>query len=61
MLTKEILKEQEKLDKLKFWLSKTTEEFDDWDYDGEELIIFLRDEAIEKYKESDLKEFIEGF
>lgn len=43
------------------WLHKTTESFDDWDWDGSELVIFLDDEAIERYSNKDLKKLIENF
>jgi|APIni6443716594_1056825.scaffolds.fasta_scaffold67670_2 hypothetical protein len=41
--------QQERLDSIRFWLSRTTEEFDEWCYDGEELIIILRGKVIERY------------
>ena len=53
-----INKLQEKLDRIRKFLSETTEPFDDWDYDGKELKIFLNDELIEEYSKRDLKEII---
>lgn len=47
--------QQEKLDLIQYWLSQTTEEFDDWYYDGEELIIILRGKIIERYDNESLK------
>lgn len=49
---------QKKLDKISGFLKETTEPFDDWDYDGKELKIFLNDELIEEYSKQDLKEMI---
>jgi uncharacterized protein YacL (UPF0231 family) len=54
-------KEQRKLDRIQSWLARTTEEFDDWDYNGEELIIILRDKIIERYNNLDIKEILEEF
>lgn len=61
MLEDLILNEQRKLDIIQSWLSDTTEPFDDWDYDGKELVLFLNKEVIERYSEEDLKEIIEDF
>lgn len=44
---------QDKLDKIQFFLARTTESFDDWDYDGDELILF-DGEIIEKYSAKDI-------
>lgn len=52
---------QKRLDAIQFWLSRTTESFDDWEYDGKELVIFLNGKAIERYPNKDMKKFIEGF
>jgi len=50
------LDEQNKLDKIQFWLSRTTEFFDDWDFNGKELSIIKNNEVIEFYdKESVIK------
>jgi hypothetical protein len=49
---------QRRLDLIQFWLSKTTEEFDEWDYNGEELIIFLSEEAIERYDNKTIDELL---
>lgn len=56
-----IVEEQRKIDIIRSWLSRTTEDFDDWNYDGNELIIILNNKVIERHSESDIKEFIEGF
>jgi hypothetical protein len=45
---------QADLDSIKSWLADTTEEFDDWDWDGKTLTIFLNGKAIEKYTKEDL-------
>ncbi len=58
MNSKKINKFQTKLDKIRKFLPETTEPFDDWFYDGEELKIFLNDELIEVYSNKDLKEII---
>lgn len=47
---------QMELDKIQSWLSDTTEEFDDWDWDGSELQLFLDGECIEKYSKETLEE-----
>lgn len=47
--------QQAKLDLIQYWLSRTTEEFDDWHYDGEELIIILKGKVIERYDNESLK------
>jgi hypothetical protein len=43
------------------WLKDTTEPFDDWDWDGHELTLFLHNEPIEKYTRETLAEAIPGF
>jgi hypothetical protein len=43
------------------WLKDTTEPFDDWDWDGRELTIFLNNEPTEKYTRSTLADAIPGF
>jgi len=48
-------------DSISRFLHYTTEPFDDWDWDGEELIIILKNEIIERYTYNDLKEFIQDF
>lgn len=53
-----INKFQIRLDKIRKCLSETTEPFDDWYYDGQELKIFLNEELIEVYNNKDLKEII---
>lgn len=50
---------QNRLDKTQFFLARTTEPFDDWEYDGEELKIFLNDELMEVYNNKDLKDIIQ--
>lgn len=53
-----IIDEQRKLDLIQYWLADTTEPFDDWDYDGEELVIFFNEEVIERYNNLDIEEII---
>ncbi len=43
------------------YLKMTTEPFDNWEWDGENLVIFLEDEMIEQYNLEDLTAMIEGF
>ncbi|GAB6283429.1 MAG: hypothetical protein STSR0008_21960 [Ignavibacterium sp.] len=57
----DILNEQRKLDSIHSWLSDTTEEIDDWDYDGIELLIFLKGVVIERYSNTEIKDFIKDF
>ncbi len=46
---------------IRSWLKDTTEPFDDWDWDGHELTLFLNGQAIEKYTRETLAEVIQGF
>ncbi len=43
------------------WLHGSSEPFDDWDWDGRELTLFLHNEAIEKYTRATLAGVIPGF
>ena len=52
------LVEQKKLDAIQSWLARTTEPFDDWEYDGEGLAIFLNGKRIEYYSNKDINRFI---
>ena len=49
------IQEQSRLDEIQYWVSRTTEDFDEWYYDGEELIIILRGKVIERYDNESLK------
>ena len=49
--------EQFILDEIQAWLADTTEPYDDWDWDGEFLTIFVGNE-VEKYSFTDLQEVI---
>lgn len=60
-MTDKLQKEQQRLDTIQFWLSRTTESFDAWDYDGTELVVFINNKAIERYSNKEIKKFIEGF
>lgn len=42
------------------FLHTTTEPFDDWDWDGSELVIFMEKQPIERYFYNDLKEILNG-
>ncbi|MEK7448928.1 MAG: hypothetical protein AAB019_05520 [Planctomycetota bacterium] len=52
---------QLQLDLITRFLHYTTEPFDDWNWDGKMLVIWLNDEPIERYLLSDVREFIKGF
>ena len=52
---------QVRADKIRKFLSRTTEPFDDWEYDGEVLIIIIHNKTIEKYSNSDLTKIIIDF
>ena len=52
---------QDRLDKIQFFLKRTTETFDDWDYSGEELTIYLQNKMIEHYFKNDLSKIIVNF
>ncbi len=56
-----LLTEQKKLNLIRKWLSDTTEPFDEWDFDGKELILLLKHQIIERYSKEDIKNFIKGF
>ena len=47
---------QGELDAIRSWLKGTTEAYDDWDWDGSELVLFEDDEPIERYSKEDLEE-----
>jgi len=49
---------QDLLDKISFWLARTTEYFDEWNWDGNELLIYLKGKIIERYSYRDLMEFL---
>lgn len=49
---------QELLDKISFWFARTTECFDEWDWDGIELLIYLQGKIIERYSYRDIMEFL---
>jgi hypothetical protein len=50
--------EQTKLDSIQFWLARSTEDFDGWHYDGEELVIILREKEIERYDNEVINDFL---
>ena len=52
---------QLQLDLIIRFLHYTTEAFDDWDWDGQMLTIWLNNEPIERYLLADVREFIRGF
>lgn len=56
-----LIEEQKKLDLIRKWLSETTEPFDDWDYNGKDLIILFEEKILEKYTKKELTLFIKGF
>jgi hypothetical protein len=43
------------------WLHGSSEPFDDWDWDGRELTLFLHNEPIEKYTRETLAQTLQGF
>ena len=47
--------EQDELNAVQRWVEKSGMDFDDWDWDGETLTIFVG-EGTEKYSRADLKE-----
>lgn len=49
------------LDLISRFLHYTTEPFDNWDWDENELLIFLNNKIIERYSFYDLKSIIKGF
>ena len=52
---------QKQLDLISRFLHFTTEPFDDWYWDGIELLIVLKRKIIERYSFEDLKSIIEDF
>jgi hypothetical protein len=61
MIENSLLDKQRELDIIQSWLSDTTEPFDDWDFNGEELIILLEGNIIERYTKKEMENFIGGF
>lgn len=59
MFDEDLTRDQRRLDLIQFWLSRTTENFDDWDYDGIELIICFNDNVIERYDNEALKTILQ--
>jgi len=49
---------QDILDKIQSWLSKTIEEFNGWEFDGDGVIILLNGRVIERYPFKEFKELI---
>jgi len=52
---------QKQLDLITRFLHFTTEPFDEWDWDGIELLIFLKRKIIERYSFEDLKNIFKDF
>lgn len=52
---------QRQADLIDRFLHPTTEPFDDWEWNGKELIIWLDEKPIERYLYKDIKVFIKGF
>ena len=52
---------QLQLDSITRFLHNTTEPFDDWDWNGKILTIWLKDKPIERYLLADVRKFIKGF
>ncbi len=60
MVDNSLVEMQRQLDVIQSWLFETTEPFDDWDYDGEELVILLKGNIIEIHAKEEMKIFIKG-
>lgn len=54
----DVIQAQLRLDAIQSWLPRTTEEFDDWYYDVEELIIILKGRVIERYDNKTIDEIL---
>ncbi|GEM_PF-872623 len=52
---------QRQLDLIQMWLASTTEPYDDWDWDGANLTVFIQDDVVERYSYDDLKGVIKNF
>jgi hypothetical protein len=61
MMPSETNKLQRQADRIQYYLSRTTEPYDDWDWDGDELVVWLDNEPIERYQRADLSQIIKGF
>jgi hypothetical protein len=61
MIESSLFDKQRELDIIQSWLSDTTEPFDDWDFNGEELLILLKGNIIERYTKKEMVNFIKGF
>jgi len=51
---------QKQYDLIRSYFKTTTEPFDELDWDGNLLLVWLDDEVIERYTYEELKELIEG-
>ncbi|MFH1050125.1 MAG: hypothetical protein V1779_04235 [bacterium] len=56
--TKELNKQ---LNLISRFFHTTTETYDDWFWEGDDLEVILNDEVIERYRNNILKEIIPGF
>lgn len=61
MVENSLLNKQREVDIIQSWLSDTTEPFDEWDFNGEGLLILLNGIIIERYTKKEMTNFIEGF
>ena len=52
------MQEQVRLDAIQYWLARSTEKFDEWYYDGEELVIILRGKETECYDNEAIDDFL---
>ncbi len=52
---------EKQLEAIDYYLRKTCEPYDDWDWDGNEVSVWLDDFPIERYNFDHLKEMIENF
>ncbi|MDA8014698.1 MAG: hypothetical protein MPK09_03670 [Gammaproteobacteria bacterium] len=52
---------QRQIDAIFRFFKTTTEPYDDLDWNGVDLLVFLNDRVIEKYAYADLAEIIPGF
>jgi hypothetical protein len=52
---------QQQYDKIRAFFKTTSEPFDDLEWDGENLVVYYEDVAVEHYTYADLKELIENF
>ena len=53
--------QQARLNLIRKWIAETTEPVTDWDWDGQELVVFTTNQAVERYSNKEMERIIPGF